>query len=317
MKKILLALSLLCSLGYTAQQDALFSQYMFNPFAINPAYAGSRNSLSGVLLARKQWAGFAGAPTTGTFAVHSPFKGKNFALGFNAIAEEIGPSINSGAFMTYAYHLRLPTGKLSFGLRGGIFSSRLNNNALRFDNQSDVTNTGGVLKGMTPNFDFGAYYYTQKFYLGLSSSHITGGTVSLRNNNPIPIGGSSQNIEFSINRHYMLATGLAMVINPDFVIKPSILVKYVQGAPLNFDINTSVLLKKDFWIGASFRSNAAFNSQSLVGIFEYNITDFMRIGYAYDFTLGKLRNYNSGSHELFIGLDLNVTKKVSVSTRYL
>lgn len=307
MKKLLLAISLLCSLGYTAQQDALFSQYMFNPFAINPAYAGSRNSLSGVLLARKQWAGFQGAPTTGTFAVHSPFKGKNFALGFNALVEEIGPNINSGAFATYAYHLRLPVGKLSFGLRGGLFSSRLNNNVLRFDNANDVTNTGGVLKGVTPNFDFGAYYYTQKFYFGLSSSHLTAGSIKYRGND----------LTMSLNRHYMLATGLALVVNPNFVVKPSILVKYVQGAPLNFDINTSVLLKKDFWIGASLRSNAAFNSQSLVGIFEYNITDFMRIGYAYDFTLGKLRNYNSGSHELFIGLDLNVSKKVSVSTRYL
>lgn len=307
MKKLLLAISLLCSLGYSAQQDALFSQYMFNPFAINPAYAGSRNSLSGVLLARKQWAGFSGAPATGTFAVHSPFKGKNFALGFNAIAEEIGPNINSGAFLTYAYHLRLPTGKLSFGLRGGIFSSRLNNNLLRFDDGTDVTNTGGVLKGTTPNFDFGAYYYTQKFYVGLSSSHITAGAINYRGND----------LSMNINRHYMLASGLAIVINPDFVIKPSILVKYVQGAPINFDINTSVLLKKDFWLGASFRSNSAFNTQSVVGIFEYNITDFMRIGYAYDFAFGKLRNYNSGSHELFIGLDLNVSKKVSVSTRYL
>ncbi len=307
MKKLLFALSLLCSLGYTAQQDALFSQYMFNPFAINPAYAGSRNSLSGVLLARKQWAGFSGAPATGTFAVHSPFKGKNFALGFNAIVEEIGPSINSGAFLTYAYHLKLPVGKLSFGLRGGLFSSRLNNNLLRFDDGTDVTNTGGVLKGMTPNFDFGAYYYTQKFYVGLSSSHLTGGTLKFRENN----------LTYQISRHYMLASGLAMVVNPNVVFKPSILVKYVEGAPLNFDANVSVLLKKDFWIGMSYRTNSAFNAQSLVGIFEYNITDFLRIGYSYDFAMGKLRNYNSGSHELFLGVDMNISKKVSLSPRYL
>lgn len=307
MKKLLLIAGCLLSLGYSAQQDALFSQYMFNPFSINPAYAGSRNSMSGVLLARKQWSGFSGAPTTGTFAIHSPFKGKNFALGFNAIAEEIGPSVNSGAFLTYAYHLKLPVGKLSFGLRGGFFSSRLNNNLLRFDNQTDIANTGGVLKGMTPNFDFGAYYYTQKFYLGFSSAHLTAGDLKFRDNN----------LTYNISRHYMVASGLAIVINPNFVVKPSVLVKYVFGAPVNVDVNTSVLIKKDFWIGASFRTNSAFNSQSLVGIFEYNITDFMRIGYSYDFTLGKLRNYNSGSHELFIGMDLNISKKVSVSTRYL
>jgi type IX secretion system PorP/SprF family membrane protein len=311
MKKLIFVLGCLLSLTGSAQQDALFSQYMFNPFAINPAYAGSRNSLSGVMLARRQWAGFSGAPTTGTFAVHSPFKGKNFALGFNGIVEEIGPSINSGAFLTYAYHLRLPVGKLSLGLRGGVFSSRFNNGLLNFDNPNDINNTGGIMRGMVPNFDFGLYYYTQKFFLGLSSSHITGGTLNLRGNNPITIGGP-QNMEMSINRHYVLATGVALPVNPNFVVKPSVMVRYVNGAPINVDVNTSVLLQKKFWVGFSYRT-----SNSLVAVFEYNVTDFLRLGYSYDYALGKIRNYNNGSHELFIGLDLNVSKKSSISTRYL
>jgi type IX secretion system PorP/SprF family membrane protein len=302
MKKLLFGLICLFSLSTTAQQDALFSQYMFNPFAINPAYAGSRNSLSGVLLARRQWAGFAGAPSTGTFAVHSPIKGKNFALGFNGIVEEIGPSINSGAFVTYAYHLRLPVGKLSFGLRGGLFSSRFNNGLLNFDNPNDINNTGGMIRGAVPNFDFGAYYYTQKFFIGMSSTHLTAGNIRFR----------ESNLTHQINRHYILATGVAIPVNPNFVVKPSVMVRYVNGAPLNVDVNTSVLLQKKIWVGLSYRT-----SNSLVAIFEYNVTDFLRLGYSYDYALGKIRNYNNGSHELFIGLDLNVSKKTSISTRYL
>jgi type IX secretion system PorP/SprF family membrane protein len=302
MKKLFFALGCILSITASAQQDALFSQYMFNPFAINPAYAGSRNSLSGVMLARRQWAGFSGAPTTGTFAVHSPFKGKNFALGFNGIVEEIGPSINSGAFLTYAYHLRLPVGKLSLGLRGGLFSSRFNNGLLNFDNPADVNNTGGVIRGMVPNFDFGAYYYTQKFYIGFSSTHLTGGNVRFR----------ESTLTHEIKRHYILATGIALPVNPNFVVKPSVMVRYVNGAPLNVDVNASVLLQKKFWVGFSYRT-----SNSLVAVLEYNATDFLRLGYSYDYALGKIRNYNNGSHELFIGLDLNVSKKTSISTRYL
>lgn len=291
-----------------AQQDAMYSQYMFNPFAVNPAYAGSRSSLSGVILGRKQWAGINGAPTTGTFALHSPFKGKNFALGFNAIMDKIGPSTNSGALATYAYHLKLGPGKLSLGLRGGVYSNRLDKSVLIFDDGTDVNNTGGYYQKIVPTFDFGGYYYTEKFYVGLSSNHIlSSGTTSIDS-----VVNNSSTVFSTYDRHFMLASGYAFDINPDVVLKPSVFIKYVHGAPVNVDINMSVLLKKVFWVGMSLRS-----SKDLVAVLEYNFSNFMRLGYSYDFTFGPVRTYTTGSHEIFLGFDLDVSRKDAVSPRYL
>jgi len=314
--KIYIALLLLLSGSWvSAQQDAIFSQYMFNPFAINPAYAGSRNALSGVLLYRNQWAGMSGAPKTGTLAVHSPIKGRRFALGMSVYGEQIGPNTNSGFSASYAYHLKVLKGKLAFGLRGGLYNTAINRDVLSYNNDSDIHNTGGYVSANTPNFDFGSYYYTSRFYLGLSISHLTGQKINYKGDDQIANGGlngGGAQAENSLKRHVMLATGYAFAKNPNFVIKPSILVKAVEGAPLNIDINTSFLFNKVFWLGASYRS-----SGSIILITEYNITDFLRIGYSYDFILGTLRKYNSGSHEVFIGVDLARKSKNTISPRYM
>lgn len=308
MNKILLAWMLIVGLSQMvqAQQEAMYSQYMFNPFAINPAYAGSRSSLSGVLLGRKQWSGIDGAPSTATFALHSPFKGKNFALGFNAVVDKIGPSTNTGALVTYAYHLKLGPGKLSLGLRGGVYSNRLDKSVLVFNDGSDVNNTGGYYQTTVPTFDFGGYYYTEKFYAGLSSNHILSRGTTNKDST------TTSGVFTTFDRHFMYAMGYAHAFNPDFVLKPSLLVKYVHGAPVNVDVNVSVLLKKVFWIGVSMRS-----SKDLVALVEYNFSNFMRIGYSYDFAFGAVRSYTTGSHEIFLGFDLDVSRKKAISPRYL
>ena len=315
MKKIILILIGIVALmsEAKAQQDALYSQYMFNPFAINPAYAGSRSSMSGILLARKQWAGINGSPTTGSFALHSPFKGKNFALGFNGVVDKIGPASNSGAMMTYAYHLKMGPGKLSLGLRGGIYSNRLDKSLLVFNDGGDSKDTREVYQKTVPTFDFGGYYYTNKFYVGVSMNHLlASGTFNIDSTSLGNSGGGSQ-LFSTYDRHLTFASGLAIVSNPNFVMKPSVMIKYVHGAPINVDLNFSVLLNKVFWIGASLRS-----SKDIVGILEYNITDFVRVGYSYDFSFGKIRSYTTGSHELFLGFDISTSsKKNAYTTRFL
>ena len=286
-----------------AQQDALYSQYMFNQFTINPAYAGSRNSFSSVLLLRNQWSGLSGAPNTLNFSLHTPFSGKQMALGLNFIADEIGPSKNSTILGTYAYHLRTSKGKISFGLRGGFYSSSLNSNRLNFFDNNDVHNSGAVYQTITPNFDFGVYYYTPKFYSGLSVNHLFDNKVVYQN---------SSQTHLYLNRHFFFNTGAVFVKNENLVIKPSIMVRYNAGSPVSFDLNTSVLFKKTIWLGLSYRS-----SNNVIFISEYNISNFLRIGYSYDFDLSKLRKFHSGSHEVFIGCDLNFNKKESKSPRYL
>ena len=196
-----------------AQQDALYSQYMFNQFTINPAYAGSRNSLSSVLLYRSQWVGLDGAPNTMNFSVHSPFSGRKMALGLNFILDEIGPSETSTIMGTYAYHLKTSKGKISFGLRGGILSTSLKSNMLNYFDNNDVHNTGGVLQTITPNFDFGVYYYTSGFYSGISVNHLIGQTENFQN---------SGQTQFNLDRHFVLAVGNVLVINEN-------LVKYIKN----------------------------------------------------------------------------------------
>lgn len=305
-KLIIVLLSIIASYGAKAQQDALYSQYMFNPLAINPAYAGTRNTISGIMLYRNQWVGIQGAPKTVSMAVHSPIKGKNFALGLNILAETIGPTNNSTFLGTYAYHLNVGKGKVSFGLRGGLYSFQLRNDELNYTN-----NTGKEtvpFTSLVPNFDFGTYYHTDKFYAGFSANHLTNGQVKFNNN-----------VEtYDLNLHLMGFVGKAFVLTPNLVVKPSAIIKYTKSAPLNYDINASLLMQKVLWVGASYRSSLSeINEASLVFITEYNISESFRIGYSYDFNLGDIKRYNSGSHEVFLGADIYSKRKTSVSPRYL
>jgi type IX secretion system PorP/SprF family membrane protein len=286
-----------------AQQDALYSQYMFNPFAINPAYAGSRDALSAVLLHRSQWVGMDGAPRTSSLAVHGKLKGKKVALGFNAFSDRLGPATNTGVFATYAYHLKLGPGKLAMALRAGVFHSVLDRNLLDYYQSGDLHDQGGGVTALTPSFDAGAYYYTSKFFAGVSTTHIAGGSV---------LYSDSSIMELELDQHVMATTGFAIPVSESIVFRPSVLVRYVRAAPINFDINASFLFKKLFWLGASYRS-----SRSITFMSEFNIAQFVRIGYSYDMVFSRLKSYNAGSHELFLGIDLNVKKDKVISPRYL
>ncbi len=291
-------------LNVSAQQDAIYSQYMFNPFMINPAYAGSRDALSGVLLFRQQWVGIDGAPATQTFSVHSPVGKTKLAGGLNVVNDAIGPTRNSGVFLTGAYHLKLAKGKLAFGLRGGIYNSRLDNSKLIYNNTSDKFNTQNTVSTIIPSFDAGLYYYTRNFYLGLSATHLTQTHFEYSN---YPTGTN-----LFMKRHYMFAGGYAAEISKKVVFKPSVLVKYVEGAPINFDINASFLFNKVFWLGGSYRSG-----NGITFISEFYITDWFRIGYSYDLVLNKLKKFTLGTHEIVAGFDLKLKKVKYISPRYL
>ena len=295
-----------------AQQDALYSQYMFNPFVINPGYAGSRESLSAVLLSRSQWLGIDGAPRTQTLSVHSPIARRKMALGLNISNDQIGPTRTTGASATYAYHLKFSKGKLSLALRGGIYSSMLDHSLLDYQDPSDRFNQQGTVSATAPSFDFGAYYFTQRFYAGLAVTHLTqeefgydGAAASMNS-------GANSGDNSGLDRHIMLMSGYAFSLNDNVVFKPSMLVKYVAAAPVNVDVNASFLFRKVFWLGASYRSGNGF-----VLMTEYNVTDFLRLGYSYDIVTNALQSYNRGSHEIFIGADFAIGKQKTVDPRYL
>ena len=277
-----------------AQQTALYSQYMFNPFTINPAYAGSRSAFSAVMLYRNQWVGMAGAPQSSSLSIHTPLEGKNIGLGFNVINDKIGPTNNLGIFGTYAYHLRTGNGKLSMALRAGTYRFQLDGNAIEYKN-IDKFSGASVAGRFIPSFDFGLYYYTKTLYGGLAITHLTGSKVNFDN---------ISDLSTQLVRHYMVNFGYAYILNRDLIVKPSTLVKYTANAPVNVDINLSVLIKEVFWLGASYRT-----SKDLVLIAEFNITNILRLGYSYDLGLNSLQDFNSGSHELFVGADFTIGKQ--------
>ena len=306
MKKVLLFLAIILSGHLFAQQDAIYSQYMFNPFAINPAYAGSRNSYSAVLLHRSQWVSMPGAPSTQSFAIHAPAMKSGLAWGLNFSHDQIGPSRNISTGVTGAYIIKFKESKLAFGLRAGIYNTVFDRSLLNFKETNDQLDIGGKESALVPSFDFGAYYYKTKFFAGLSINHLTKHRFNFKD---FPDSVSTNMI---LRRHFMLNTGYVWELKKNFILKPSLMLKLVPGAPANLDINLSALLYKKVWLGLSFR-----NKSSVVLMTDINITDFMRIGYSYDISVNKLSTYNKGSHEIFLGFDFNLKNTQTISPRYL
>ncbi|MBL4623950.1 MAG: type IX secretion system membrane protein PorP/SprF [Flavobacteriales bacterium] len=290
---------LLSQLGF-AQQDALYSQYMHNPFMYNPAYAGSRNTLSGTISSRKQWKFIPGNPKTYSLNFHSPIKNEKMAIGINILSDALGPQKNLAMLATYAYHLKFRAGILSLGLRAGVYSYRLDRSQLNFRDQRDTHISANMSSKTLPTFDFGAYYYTKSFYAGVAVAHIAPVNINYTNN-----------YEMRLNRHYYVHMGKAFRITDYFLVKPSTLVRIVPGAPVNYDLTLMMLFQKVFWFGTSYRS-----SGDLILIFEVNIGDFMRVGHANDF-LSLAKVGSGGTNEIFIGVDIRQRKKKVVSPRYL
>ena len=287
-----------------SQSDALYSQYMFNQFTVNPAYAGSRDALSTVFLYRNQWTGVDDAPKTINFSAHSPFHQRNVALGMNVMVDEIGPTTIQSIAGTYAYHVKTNYGDLSMGLRSGFISLRSDESKLNFYN--DQYETNGLVNVIIPNFDFGLYFFTDLFYAGASVSHILEDDLILNND-------QNTLLNFELQRYLSVASGGVIEINKNLLYKPSVMLKFTPGFPINFDINSSLLFNKFLWAGFSYRS-----TQNLVLLLEWNISDQIRGGYSYDFDLSPLRSSRSGSHELFIGYDFLIKKSIpNVSPKYL
>jgi len=303
MKKILL-LCFICLSAFDgiAQQDPQYTQYMFNPVVVNPAYTGSREVLSAVLLYRHQWVGFTGAPKTQTLSMHAPLKRQKVAVGLQIMHDEIGPRNSTGYFLSYAYRLKLGNGKLSMGLRAGLYDLKFNFDKIDFK-EEDVNNGFTRSRNVLTNFDFGTYYFTKDFYAGASFSHLGNIRVVKDENNKVDIS--------NLLKHFTGTIGKAIVLNESIVFKPSMIVRTAGSQSAYADLNLSFLFEKKFWFGVAGRTN-----QTVMTLIEYNITDKFRMGYSYDFTFGKLRTTNSGSHEIFIGYDFDIHQHRMLSPRY-
>jgi type IX secretion system PorP/SprF family membrane protein len=306
MKKHLIIIAAFFAASATfGQQELMLSQYMFNGLLLNPAYTGSHPYFTANVLHRSQWVKFDKAPTSQVVSIDGPIANDKLGIGLLVTNDAIGITKQLEVGGNVSYKLDLGRGKLAFGLRAALsnYSAALTQVELAQDEVADPVYASADIRGeFVPKFGFGIYYYQPKFYAGLSVPTIFAAE------DRILVGNQP---EYFAN-HFYFNTGVVWSVAPLLDVKPSILVKYVENAPVELDINCNLLFAKKFWLGAGYRTGDA-----LVGMLEYNVTNMLRIGYAYDYTLTAIRQYSNGSHEIMIALDFGqVTEIKTRSPRY-
>jgi len=270
-----------------AQQDAQYTQYMYNTVVINPAYAGSRGALSVFGMYRTQWVGLDGAPETSSFSINTPINNSKLGVGVSFINDKIGPTAENNISADLSYTIQTSADfKLSFGIKGTANLFNLDVNKLNPENQGDPQ-FQNLNSKFSPNVGAGVYLHSDKAYVGLSVPHFI--ESNRYDDNDIAI--------YKSKIAYYLIGGY--VFNLDkyqyYKFKPAVLAKMVEGAPLQVDISANFMFLDKFTLGVAYRWSA-----SISAIAGFQITDGLYMGYGYDRETTKLNNYNSGSHEIFL-----------------
>ncbi|MCC4214374.1 PorP/SprF family type IX secretion system membrane protein [Leeuwenhoekiella parthenopeia] len=295
-KGLICGFVVLLSFNAQAQQDPQYTQYMYNPLVINPAYAGNRGVTSILMLHRSQWVGLDGAPRTQNLSVHSPIGVGKVGLGFSLVNDALGPARETYFNADFSYTIETGLeGKLSFGLKGSL-------NLLDVDfSRTNPFNVGdpfliNIDNKLSPNVGVGIFYHNEKFYGGLSAPQL------LQTNHFDRSGTQTAETFVAEERiHYYGLAGYVFDLSSDVKFKPSTLVKMVAGAPLAVDVNANFLFYDKLTLGASYRWSAA-----LSGLVGFQINDGLLIGFAYDRESTDLGNatYNDGTYEVFLRFEL-------------
>lgn len=279
-KITLITITLLTGLLSNAQQLPQFTQYMYNTISVNPAYAGSRGTLNTTALHRNQWRGIEGNPTTTTFSIHAPMKNERIGLGLSYISDNLGFETTNFIYGDFSYSVPMSNAtKLSFGLKGGLSGYNLENPD---SNDSFFYNSAST---WSPNFGAGIYMSSDRWYAGISSPRIL--NTDLNNGEYVAIERNS----------YYAIGGLVFNLTDYAKLKPTILTKFTNGAPITYDLSTNVLLYDKLWLGASYRFNDADNIGAMV---DYQLSNDLRLGYAYDMPTADIRPYSEGTHEVIL-----------------
>ena len=292
-----------------AQQEAQFTQFMFNKLSFNPAYAGSAEYASLSALHRSQWVGLEGAPTSQVLNFHTALKNKRVGLGMTVLHDQIGPSTSWSYQLKYSYGFPLANGRLAIGLQGSLRNYRVNWGMTKAIQEGDAILATEPTNRMLPNFGMGLYFQNQRFYVGASLPNMLSGDISFYD-------GTENSTDYSQEQqHFYLMGGLILPVGQTTKFKPAVLVKYTKHAPISIDLNASFIFFEKFWVGGTYRMGGdQFTNlgESLDAIVQYQVTQNIRAGIAYDFTLSKMRDYNSGTYEVV--LDYYFINKDAVMT---
>ena len=330
MRKIVLiiaAFTVFSTVGYS-QQLGQYSQYLQNMYVLNPAAAGMNHQLDVNLSYRQQWVGIDNAPENYYLTVSAPL-GKEYAkpnykpsstrisrpnryksynrkrklyhgLGGMAAVHEIGAFRKTLGNLSYAVHLPVTKSvTLGFGASGGISNHSFDQNKVDLDAATDATYSNFIAGGTSTSvFDlnFGGFAYTDRWFVGYSSSQLLGNEIAF-GENPT---------DASLSTHHFVTAGYKYYIDANFTATPSVLFKGISGLPAAYDINLRVDFQDRLWGAISYR-----NEDAIVAILGVTFNDFVRVGYSYDYTTSALSPYTSGSHEVFLGLMLNKRNKIT------
>lgn len=300
--RILIAISFVCAqLLAFGQQHSLYSQYLFNLYMVNPAYAGQHDALNVAFSTRHQWIGMEGAPRTQNFTMHSPLSFRNMSAGIHVQHDVIGARQVSSAAATYAYQVKLNTrSSLSFGLQGGLINYYIDPNKLSYGNPGDpaVYNLPG--SRLIPNFDFGAFYSNRNTYLGFSALHLNSARLQ-----------GTEHHENRLQPSFNIIAGHILELSESIALKPSTIVRKGALDPLQFDANMGIRINNALWLTTTYRHRfgMVFSTHCVV-------RDKLHIGYAFDWAMNGLVAAQSGTHEIFLGIDLNVRRNEIIQPRF-
>ncbi|MEC5167253.1 type IX secretion system PorP/SprF family membrane protein [Flavobacterium sp. PL11] len=289
--KIFLIIVILTAYIGNAQQDAQYTQYMYNTISINPAYAGSRGAMSIFGMHRTQWVGLDGAPVTNVASIHTPLNNSNLGLGISFVNDRIG-LINENTISADLSYTIVGSGnyKLSFGMKA---SANLFNLDITKANPVDPfpidPSMQNINNDFSPNIGAGLYLHSDKAYVGFSIPNFIESNRYDDNERRI----------FKDKINYYLMAGYVFDLSDDVKFKPAALSKLVQGAPLQVDVSGNMMFYEKFTVGVAYRWSAALSA--MVG---FQVSDGMYIGYGYDRETTRLKNYNSGSHEIFLRYEI-------------
>lgn len=291
---------LTCYSGF-AQQDAQYTQYMYNTTNVNPAYAGSRGVMSIFALHRTQWVGLDGAPVTNAFSITTPINNSNLGLGVSVVNDRIGPTVENAISADLSYTIQTSeTYKLSFGIKATANLFNLDVDKLNPADQNDPS-LQNLNNQFNPNFGAGLYLHSDKLYLGLSVPNFLEDTKYSDNSVSV----------FKERMNFYAIGGYVFDISSSVKFKPAFLTKVVTGSPLQVDVSGNFLFFDKLTLGAAYRWDAAVSA--LAG---FQVSDGLYIGYGYDLETTKLKNYNSGSHEVFLRFELFKKYSKMVTPRF-
>jgi len=306
MKKLIwliAGLFLLLSRPVSAQQDAQYSQYMFNGIYINPAYAGYKEVLNVHSFYRSQWTGITGAPRSMSLAVDAIANSGNVGLALQVASDKLGAQTNLSIYGNYAYRIRMNddgSSRLALGLGVGMVQLGIDGSLLN-PNNPEPNQPVGMQSTIVPDARAGVYFANDKFYAGFSADNLIATYIDIDRYAFIP----------QPKPHYYLTAGALFPLSEDFQVKPSFLLKDDRGGPTSLDLNAFLMIKDFIWVGGSYRTGVKLYDKnylqrdltprnSAVAAIQIFPSQKLRIGYGYDFSIGPLQGYSSGTHEISI-----------------